>query len=254
MFPIGLPFLSRSEQLSRTVNYIDKFFKHKFDKEVSAGSMTRMAGRKSYNQNCPIAKGLDILGERWTLLILRELLGGPRRYSDLRVELPGIATNLLAERLKELESAGLIDREELPPPIARTVYTLSEAGWQRVPPVLRSLALFGLDRGALVDHVPVTPLSGFLAGILLGANLASVAEVTASYRIDIDGRRFEFAVEEGHLAASRGEPAVTVTAAAADLVAARFGSTDAKRKAALRRIKFEGETDAIKTMRTVFSL
>lgn len=216
--------------------------------------MVHMAGRKSYNQNCPIAKGLDILGERWTLLILRELLGGPRRYSDLRAELPGIATNLLAERLKELESAGLVDREELPPPIARTVYSLSDAGWQRVPPVLRSLALFGLDRGSLVDHVPVTPLSGFLAGILLGANPASLGKVSASYRIDIDGRRFEFAVEEGHLAAAVGEPAVTVIASAADLVTARVGSTDAKRKAALRRIKFEGDTGAIKTLRAVFSL
>ena len=83
---------------------------------------------RSYHQNCPIAKGLDVLGERWTLLILRELIGGPRRYGDLRAQLPGIATNLLADRLRELEDAGLVDREELPPPIARTVYTLSETG------------------------------------------------------------------------------------------------------------------------------
>jgi len=62
---------------------------------------------RSYQQNCPIAKGLDVLGERWTLLILRELIGGPRRYGDLRAQLPGIATNLLADRLRELEAAGL---------------------------------------------------------------------------------------------------------------------------------------------------
>lgn len=96
-----------------------------------------MAGKKSYNQNCPIARGLDILGERWTLLILRELLGGARRYADLRAALPGIATNLLADRLRELEDAGLIARAELPPPIARTVYTLSELGWRKVPPVIK---------------------------------------------------------------------------------------------------------------------
>ena len=76
-----------------------------------------MPARRSYNQNCPIAKGLDVLGERWTLLILRELIGGPRRYGDLRAQLPGIATNLLADRLRELEDAGLVDREELPPPV-----------------------------------------------------------------------------------------------------------------------------------------
>ena len=121
-----------------------------------------MSARKSYNQNCPIAKSLDILGERWTLLILRELLGGPRRYSDLRAELPGIATNLLAERLKELQDAGLVDRAELPAPIARTVYSLSDVGWQRVPSILQSVAWLGLDRldplrgwpGRAVDRVP----------------------------------------------------------------------------------------------------
>ena len=92
--------------------------------------------RRNYNQNCPIARGLDVLGERWTLLILRELVGGPRRYGDLRAELPGIATNLLAERLKELQDAGLVDRADLPAPIGRTVYTLSDMGWQRVLPDL----------------------------------------------------------------------------------------------------------------------
>ena len=81
--------------------------------------------QRTYNQNCPVAKGLDIVGERWTLLILRELVGGARRYSDLRTELPGIATNLLADRLRGLEQTGLVDRTELPPPIARTVYALS---------------------------------------------------------------------------------------------------------------------------------
>ncbi|EUA91930.1 hxlR-like helix-turn-helix family protein [Mycobacterium ulcerans str. Harvey] len=69
---------------------------------------------RNYNQNCPIARGLDILGERWTLLILRELVGGPRRYGDLRAELAGIATNLLAQRLAELQERGLVDRTELP--------------------------------------------------------------------------------------------------------------------------------------------
>ncbi|HWF69826.1 MAG TPA: helix-turn-helix domain-containing protein, partial [Mycobacterium sp.] len=151
-----------------------------------------MSTRRSYNQNCPIAKGLDILGERWTLLILRELLGGPRRYSDLRAELPGIATNLLAERLRELEIAGVVDRTELPPPIARTVYSLSDIGWQRVPPILQSIAWLGLDRLEPMDGGPVSQLNGFLAGILLGFDSLKAADVNATYRVDIDGRRFEF--------------------------------------------------------------
>lgn len=213
-----------------------------------------MASRRNYNQNCPIARGLDVLGERWTLLILRELVGGPRRYGDLRDELPGIATNLLAERLKELQEAGLVDRTDLPAPIGRTVYTLSDMGWQRVLPILRSIAWFGLDRLDSIGDGPVSALNGFLAGILLGFDTVPAAGVEATCRIEIDGRRFEFAVTEGRLGAARGEPAVIVTASAADLVNARLGSSDAKRKAALRRINFQGDPDAVDAVRQVFSL
>jgi len=216
--------------------------------------MARMAGRKSYNQNCPVAKGLDILGERWTMLILRELFGGPRRYSDLRAELPGIATNLLAERLKELQEAGLVDRAELPPPVARTVYSLSDVGWQRVPCVLQSIAWLGLDRLDLVDGGPVTPLTGFLAGFVIPFNAAKAAGVTGDYRVDIDGRRFEFALNNGQLAAAHRQPDVTVTASADDLTTARLGATDAKRKAALKRIVFDGEAHAVDALRAAFSL
>ena len=210
--------------------------------------------RRNYNQNCPIARGLDVLGERWTLLILRELVGGPRRYSDLRAELPGIATNLLAERLKELQDAGLVDRADLPAPIGRTVYTLSDLGWQRALPVLQSLAWAGLDRLEPFEDGSVSPLNGFLAGLLLGFSSVTAAGLEATYRADIDGRRFDFAVTQGRLAAAHGEPSVTLTAAAADLVTARLGATDAKRKAALRRINFQGDPSAIDALRQAFSL
>jgi DNA-binding HxlR family transcriptional regulator len=213
-----------------------------------------MPSRRNYNQNCPIARGLDILGERWTLLILRELVGGPRRYGDLRAELPGIATNLLAERLNELQDSGLVDRAELPPPIGRTVYTLSNVGWQRVLPILQSIAWFGQDRLEPIDRGPVSPLTGFLAGIVLAFDPASAAGLDATYRVEIDGRRFEFAVDHGRLAAAHGEPAVTVSASAADFVTARLGSTEAKRKAALRRINFDGDQQAIDALSSVFSL
>ncbi len=207
---------------------------------------------RSYHQNCPIAKGLDVLGERWTLLILRELIGGPRRYGDLRAQLPGIATNLLADRLRELEEAGLVDREELPPPVARTVYTLSETGWRKVLPVVKAIATFGLDMIEPTESA-LTPLNGFLAGILLAFEPRAV-DLEASYRVDIDGRRFEFAVHDGGLTAAKGSPDVTVTATAADLISARLGSTAAERKAALRRVKFDGDARAVDAMWTVFRL
>jgi DNA-binding HxlR family transcriptional regulator len=206
---------------------------------------------RSYRQNCPIARGLDVLGERWTLLILRELIGGTRRYSDLRAQLRGIATNLLADRLRELEEAGLVDREELPPPIARTVYTLSDEGWRKVLPVIQAIAAFGLDMVEPTESA-ITPLSGFLAGILLPFDRTT--ELNASYRVDIDDRCFEFAVRGHGLTASQGQPAVTVTASAADLIAARMGSTALERKAALRRVKFDGEPAAVDALRTAFRL
>ncbi len=83
---------------------------------------------KRYGQWCGLAQALDRVGDRWTLLIVRELLIGPRRYSDLRVNLPGIATNLLADRLRELERDGIVERREVAPPTPATVYELTEAG------------------------------------------------------------------------------------------------------------------------------
>ncbi len=99
---------------------------------------------RSYGQYCSVAKALDVVGDRWTLLIIRELLTqGPCRYTDLKHGLPGIATNLLSDRLRDLESAGLIRREEAPPPIATTLFHLTDTGAE-LEPVLRALGGWGL--------------------------------------------------------------------------------------------------------------
>lgn len=84
--------------------------------------------KRSYNQYCSIAYALDVVGERWTLLVVRELLTGPKRYTDLLNNLPGIGTNLLSARLKHLEEWDIIERENLPAPAASAVYTLTELG------------------------------------------------------------------------------------------------------------------------------
>ena len=84
---------------------------------------------RSYQQYCAVAKALDVVGDRWVLLIVRELLSsGPSRYTDLLKGLPGIATNLLADRLRDMEKAGLVKREEAPPPVATTLFHLTERG------------------------------------------------------------------------------------------------------------------------------
>src|SRR5919108_5579459 len=99
--------------------------------------------RRSYGQFCALAGSLDLLGERWSLLIVRELLLGPRRYKDLLANLPGIGTGLLAARLKHLERSGIVQRATLPPPAGTPVYELTEAG-RELEPVLLGFNRWGL--------------------------------------------------------------------------------------------------------------
>ena len=99
---------------------------------------------RSYDEYCALAKSLDVVGDRWTLLIVRELeLRGACRYTDLRNGLPGIATNLLADRLRELEHEGLVMREDAPPPVATTLFRLTPRG-QELRPALESLVRWGM--------------------------------------------------------------------------------------------------------------
>jgi DNA-binding HxlR family transcriptional regulator len=99
---------------------------------------------RSYGQYCSLAKTLDVIGDRWTLLIVRELmLRGASRYTDLRNGLPGIATNLLAERLRDLEEAGIVAREDAPPPVATALFTLTPRG-QALKPALHELGRWGI--------------------------------------------------------------------------------------------------------------
>jgi DNA-binding HxlR family transcriptional regulator len=120
---------------------------------------------RSYDEYCAIAKSLDVVGDRWTLLIVRELaLRGACRYTDLRNGLPGIASNLLAERLRELEHAGVIAREDAPPPIATTLYRLTPRG-EQLRPVLDGLFRWGL--ALMTEQKPGDAVrSHWLAGAL----------------------------------------------------------------------------------------
>lgn len=101
-----------------------------------------VAKRRSYHQHCGLARALDVVGERWTLLIIRDLLLGPRRYTDFLRSLDGITTNLLAERLGHLVTEGLIEQAELAPPGRAQVYRLTSAGAELEPAVME-LARWG---------------------------------------------------------------------------------------------------------------
>ena len=97
---------------------------------------------KRYDQYCPVAHALDLIGDRWALLVVRELLHGPKRYTDLAEHLPRIGTNILASRLRDLEACGIVGKRRLPPPAASRVYELTEYG-RALRPVMRELALWG---------------------------------------------------------------------------------------------------------------
>ena len=150
-----------------------------------------------YGQWCPIAKAAEILGERWTLLVVRELLLGPRRYTDLLEELPGITTNLLAKRLKELERAGLVARVEPEPgdPVRR--WRLTEDG-AALEPAIMELARWGgrrLDRPRRGDRVDLRWAMLSLKRRYLGGRSLVV-------EVDAGERRFELALEPAYLRVS----------------------------------------------------
>jgi DNA-binding HxlR family transcriptional regulator len=106
---------------------------------------------KSYEEACGLARGLDVVGERWTLLVIRELLFGPKRFTDLEEGMPGVPPSLLSTRLKELTDAGLVERRVLAPPAASTVYELTDAG-RELEESLVALAKWGARYGR-----PMTP-------------------------------------------------------------------------------------------------
>src|SRR3954454_4086751 len=101
-----------------------------------------MATKRSYGEACRFAHALDLVGERWALLVVRELLLGPKRFTDLRAGLPHASSNILSERLRDLEQSGVIQRRKLPPPAASVVYELTEWG-RELEPIVTKLGAWG---------------------------------------------------------------------------------------------------------------
>ena len=147
---------------------------------------------RPYDQYCPIAQALGVVGERWSLLVVRELQHGPLRYSDLLERIPGCSTNMLAVRLRDLERDGVLERETLPPPAPATVYALTEAGIA-LGPVLRELAWWGARRMG-PPPAEMTFANGELARALRVAVPAELVAETIEVRVDDDVARIESGV------------------------------------------------------------
>jgi DNA-binding HxlR family transcriptional regulator len=143
-----------------------------------------MPTTRSYNDLCPIARALDVVGERWALLVVRELLLGPQRFSALRDALPGVSSNLLTDRLRELEARGVIRRRVLPPPAGSSVYELTDRG-SRLEPVLDALGEWGATESPPADgSLSATAVLLFLRGSVR----ANPATPAGTFRLQLENR------------------------------------------------------------------
>jgi DNA-binding HxlR family transcriptional regulator len=158
---------------------------------------------RTYNQYCGVARALDLIGERWALLVIRELALGPKRFTDLRQGLPGIATNVLSLRLRQLESNGIVMRRRLPPPAPAQVYELTPHGRELVP-IMLALGRWGAS--AMGPRSPEQAIRGEWLALALNAFFdPDAAEgLSASIGLDLDGAQFTLRLGENGLEVTPG--------------------------------------------------
>jgi DNA-binding HxlR family transcriptional regulator len=164
-----------------------------------------MTGKRSYGDGCAVAHALDLVGERWALLILRELLFGPRRFSDLRSGLPTASANVLSQRLKELEAHAVVVRRKLPPPAASVVYELSEWG-RELEPALRALGRWG-RRSPFRDRTTPTSPDALMLALEGHFDSAAGQDLDATYGFRFGQEGFRARVAGGRLTVTRADPA-----------------------------------------------
>jgi DNA-binding HxlR family transcriptional regulator len=162
-----------------------------------------MPTTRSYGDACGIARALDVVGERWALLVVRELLFGPQRFADLRRGLPGASSNLVSDRLRELTRHEVVRRRRLPPPAASSVYELTERGRQ-LEPVVLALGDWG-------SRHPIPPAPVTLGAVSMLIYLRSAARFDPSapvtrYRLQLDERVWALRTDSGTLHIEPGEP------------------------------------------------
>jgi DNA-binding HxlR family transcriptional regulator/putative sterol carrier protein len=158
-----------------------------------------MSAKRTYEDGCATAHALDLIGERWALLVVRELILGPKRFTDLRAGLPGISPNVLTQRLEELEHAGVLRRRKLPPPAAAWVYELTEWGLQ-LENVIMALGRWGARSPVLLQGHPLSIDAVILSfRTMFSSDAAAGFKATLELRIGEDRFRAEIAKGEMHL-------------------------------------------------------
>ena len=209
---------------------------------------------KSYGQWCALAKALDVVGERWTLLVIRELLDGPKRYTDLREGIPGIATDVLAARLKELEDDGVVARRTLRPPAASKVYELTELG-RDLAPAVGALARWGMHLlGPRGDEAFRPHWLLLVLRAMLQPDRAAGVELDVEFDLGVDDT-VRVRADDGALsivAEPDRDPDVVVRGDLATLAAIADGSLPSRDAMRDGRLHIDGSRNALRLYRELF--
>jgi DNA-binding HxlR family transcriptional regulator/putative sterol carrier protein len=208
-----------------------------------------------YQQYCALARTLDVAGDRWTLLIVRELAPGPRRFTDLIDGLPGVSRKLLTDRLRALERDGIIARQELPPPAARQVYELTDDG-RDLATAMAPLIAWGARR--LGDRTPGESFRARWPAVAIAglADREAAKGVSESYQYVVGDSAFHFTIDDGSIElhdGRAGNPAVTWTTDEETWADIASGKITASSAAATGALTIAGDPQAAKRLRKIFS-
>jgi DNA-binding HxlR family transcriptional regulator len=214
-----------------------------------------MVTKRTYCDGCAAAHALDLVGERWALLVVRELLLGPKRFTDLRAGLPGVSPNVLAQRLRELERAGVVRRGKLPPPAASRVYELTDWGLELEPVIVR-LGCWGARSPSKPRDAALGVDSLVLSFRTMFDPLAADG-LTASYELRLGEDRFRAEVADGRFEIVRGSterPEATIETDAATLAALVYDGRHLAEAVRSGDVKIEGDESAVERFLRLFPL
>lgn len=213
------------------------------------------AGKRRYDDACGTAHALDLIGERWALLVLRELMLGPKRFSDLRADLPGLSANVLTQRLESLERSGLLKRSKLPPPAGTPVYELTPWGYE-AEPVIQALGRWAARSPAHDPSLPISAVSVMLSfRTMFSAERAGDLEARIGFRFGAES--YEVRIGGGELEAARSDLAraqAIVVGSPAAVAAAVYGGQSLDDLAEAGAISLEGDRRLAERFTTLFPL
>jgi DNA-binding HxlR family transcriptional regulator len=211
--------------------------------------------RRRYDDACGTAHALDLIGERWALLVMRELMLGPKRFSDIRADLPGISANTLTQRLEGLESVGLVKRRRLPPPAAAQVYELTQWGYE-AEPIVQTMGRWATRSPAHDPTMPLSATSLMLSFRTMG-DLERMRGLSGRIAFVIGAETFRVEIADGRMTAERGpiEGAdLVITGPAAAIAGAVYGGVPIEALEAEGALEVEGGRALAATFVTLFPL